>query len=373
LRDREGGFDTEIAIVGGGPAGLSAWLHLHALAPELAAKAVLFEKATYPRDKLCGGGVTAIGDLLLRGMGIDIECPSIAVHRVEFRFGTAMEALQQPNVMRVVRRLDFDNALAQAAVDRGLDLRQGEAFVGINMESDALRIHTTRGEYRVQVLVGADGAQSGVRHALGMDDESRLARLIEMVGPVDAERAPEFGGPTAVFDFGPMASGVQGYTWHFPCLEEGAAAVNRGIYDSRIHPQRDRADLRSVFATALAQAGVDSQSAGWKSSPVRWFSPIGPFARPHAFLIGDAAGVDAFLGEGIAPSLDYGDFAANVLIDAFGRGDFGFATFQDRLLSHPVGRLLATRGMIAARAYSDNATLAGLLPLMLMYWAGQTA
>lgn len=364
---------TEIAIVGGGPAGLSTWLHLHALAPELAAKAVLFEKATYPRDKLCGGGVTALGDLLLRGMGIDIECPAVVVHRIEFRFGAALESLQQPHVMRVVRRRDFDHALAQAAVDRGLDLRQGEAFVAAHPESGALRVSTTGGEYRVQVLVGADGAQSGVRHALDLDDEARLARLIEMVAPVNADSAPEFRGPTAVFDFGPMASGVQGYTWHFPCLQDGTAAVNRGIYDSRIHPQRARADLRSVFASALSEAGVDPQPAGWKSQPVRWFSPAGPFSRPHAFLVGDAAGVDAFLGEGIAPSLDYGDFAAHVLIDAFARGDFGFATFRDRLLAHPLGRLLAARGQVAARAYADEALLAALLPSLLAYWAGRTA
>jgi len=363
----------EIAIVGGGPAGLSTWLHLNALAPELATKAVLFEKATYPRDKLCGGGVTMLGDLLLRGMGINIECPSVAINRIEFRFGNALAPREQVDVMRVVRRRDFDDALARAAIERGLDLRQGEAFVGAAPVDGDLRVRTTAGEYQVRVLIGADGAQSNVRHALGLDDEARLARLIEMVAPVDAERAPEFRGPTAVFDFGPMADGVQGYTWHFPCLEDGAAAVNRGIYDSRIHPRRDRADLRSVFAAALAQAGVDASPTSWKSHPVRWFSPAGPFARPHAFLIGDAAGVDAFLGEGIAPSLDYGDFAANILIDAFARGDFTFATLQDQLLAHPVGRVLAARAVVATRAYADDTALADLLPALLAYWVGQPA
>lgn len=367
---RENRKEVEIAIVGGGPAGLSTWLHLNALAPELAAKAVVFEKATYPRDKLCGGGVTALGDLLLRGMGIGIECPSVEVHRIEFRFGSAVESLEQRHVMRVVRRRDFDHALAQAAVDRGLDLRQGEEFVAVHAEEDGLDVRTNTGEYRVRVLIGADGAHSPVRHALGLDGETRLARLIEMVAPVDTARAPEFRGPTAVFDFGPMASGVQGYTWQFPCLEGGTPAVNRGIYDSRIHPERDRADLRSAFADALAMSGIDSEHAGWKSHPVRWFSGTDALSRPNAFLVGDAAGVDALLGEGIAPSLDYGDFAAHVLIDAFSRGEFGFATLQDQLLAHPVGRLLKARALLAERAYSDDSSLAGFLPSLLAQWAG---
>ena len=50
-------FDYEIMIVGGGPAGISTWLHLHKYFPELAEKTLLIEKATYPRDKLCGGAI----------------------------------------------------------------------------------------------------------------------------------------------------------------------------------------------------------------------------------------------------------------------------------------------------------------------------
>lgn len=361
----------EIAIVGGGPAGLSTWLHLHALAPELAAKAVVFEKARFPRDKLCGGGVTALGDLLLQGMRLRIECPSVAIHRIDFRFGSAVESLEQRNVMRVVRRRDFDEALARAAVDRGLDLRQGEEFLAVEPEEDALDVRTSAGSYRVRVLVGADGAHSPVRHALGLDDEARLARLIEMVAPVDPENAPEFRGPTAVFDFGPMARGVQGYTWQFPCVEDATPAVNRGIYDSRIHPERERADLRSVLADALARAGIDPKQVELESHPVRWLSAADPLARPNAFLVGDAAGVDAFLGEGIAPSLDYGDFAAHTLIDAFGRGAFGFEALKKQLFAHPVGRLLQARAQLAERAYSEEGSLTDLLPALLGQWAGR--
>src|ERR1043166_247010 len=112
--------DFDILIIGGGPAGLSTWLHLHALAPELAHRTALIEKARYPRDKLCGGGVTPLGDNLLGGLGITLSIPSVSIHNVEFRFGEQTLPLRRPNAFRVVRRVEFDHALAQAAVDRGL-------------------------------------------------------------------------------------------------------------------------------------------------------------------------------------------------------------------------------------------------------------
>ena len=49
-------FDYDVMIVGGGPAGISTWLHLHKRNPALAARTILIDKAVYPRQKLCGGG-----------------------------------------------------------------------------------------------------------------------------------------------------------------------------------------------------------------------------------------------------------------------------------------------------------------------------
>ena len=47
----------EVIIVGSGPAGVSTWLHLHKLDPQLAARTLVLEKAQHPRHKLCGGGI----------------------------------------------------------------------------------------------------------------------------------------------------------------------------------------------------------------------------------------------------------------------------------------------------------------------------
>ena len=344
-------IDCDVLIAGGGPAGISTWLHLHALAPQLAAGAILIEKETHPRHKLCGGGVTPLADAMLRSLGIRTQCPSVAIHRIEFRFGAERFRLEKKDAFRVVRRHEFDHELAEAALARGLTLHAGEALVGFAPEGDCLRVETTRESYRTRVLVGADGVYSAVREQIPGPVTSHLARLLEVVTPVDERHDPEFAEHTAVFDFSPVAEGLQGYLWHFPCLEGGVASMNRGICDTRTEPRHGHSDLRALFGRELEARGVSRPPRTWEGFPVRCFSRRDTLAAPHVILVGDAAGIDPALGEGIAQSMDYGDLAANSVIDAFGRGDFSFGDYKDRLLRHPLGRSLQTRTRLARRLY----------------------
>jgi len=355
---------ADILIVGGGPAGLSTWLHLNALAPELASRAVVIERALYPREKPCGGGMTPLGEMLLGGLGIAIDVPSVRVQAVEFRFGAERLCVRQPNALRVVRRVEFDHMLATIAMDRGLELHQGETLQTIERAADALIVTTNRAAYRVHVLVGADGAFSTVRQQTALGDASILARLLKVVTPPDPGCAAEADATTAVFDFTPTALGVQGYIWHFPCLNDGAPAIDRGVYDSRIHADRSRADLKTVLRQALPAAYANQSSAAWIGHPIRLFSEASGVSAPNVLLIGDAAGVDPALGEGISTSLDYGDLAANAIIDAFQRGDFSLADYQARLFAHPVGQSLTTRAQLARAMYAEGSGLIEQMELL---------
>jgi flavin-dependent dehydrogenase len=342
--------DAAVIIVGGGPAGLSTWLHLHALAPQLARDTLLLERATYPREKLCGGGITRSGDLLLRALGVDSDCPSRPIARIDIRGGEVQHSVRVAEPMRVVRRSQFDHALAQAALARGLTMACGETVTGVVARADAVEVRTNARTLRALVMVAADGAQSSVRRSLGLAEPGQLGRLLEVVtAPGDPMADP---GDAAVFDFAPLRDGVQGYVWHFPCVIDGRAAVSRGIYDSRIHPERPRADLRRVFAAALDAVGIGSAPDAWESQPIRWFGPPGTITLPRIVLAGDAAGVDPLLGEGIAPSIAYGELAATLLAEAFARHDFSFADAADILRRHPLPRALVHRGAMANAIYA---------------------
>lgn len=111
-----------IMIVGAGPAGISTWRHLQKEAPQLARCSIVIEKAAFSRDKLYRGGLSPLDADVLAYLRVDLDMPSLSDSDQEFRFGKEIDRLHQDNYFRVVQRVDFDHALARAAVNRGLYL-----------------------------------------------------------------------------------------------------------------------------------------------------------------------------------------------------------------------------------------------------------
>ena len=343
---------VEIVIVGGGPAGLSTVLSLEQLDRQLAQRAVVLEKATYPRPKLCGGGVTRPADAYLEErLGLHIDVPSMPIHVVRFQFEDRSITVRVPHLFRVVRREEFDAALALAARRRGLCIEEGVTVRDLRRTQDGIEVETDCGLLHARVVVAADGANSTVRRRLGLNHGAAgIARLLEVLTPEDPRVAPEFVEHMAVFDFTWVPEGVQGYVWDFPSRIRGQAYMNRGVFDSRTYPQV-RADLRRVLQEALQRRGCSANTSLLMGHPERRFDPRGTFAVPHALLVGDAAGVDPLLGEGIAHALQYGGVAAEALRDAFAQGDFRFVDYRDRVLRSPVGRDLMFKTRLARMAY----------------------
>jgi flavin-dependent dehydrogenase len=358
------GFDYEVIVVGSGPAGVSTWLHLHKLNPALAARALVLERAQHPRHKLCGGGIMRAADAVLGRLRVKVDVPSIPIHNVEFRYHSKRFFWRQKNFFRVVRRHEFDAGLAGAALARGMALHQQEAFLDFTRVEGGVEVHTNRGSYRARALVGADGARSVVRPKMDIEEKARVSRLIEILTPADPHSAPEFTDNTAVLDFDGLDRGLQGYIWDFPCWEDGAAAMNRGIYDGRVYPDRPRADLKTLFRAALQARGAFDAQQAWEGHPERWFDPRASYAQPHVLLVGDAAGVEPFAGEGISFALQYGEVAAAELAAAFRQGDLSFAGYRDHILAHELGKSLRLRRRLARLTYP------GWPPLMfnIFFW-----
>ncbi|MBI3797959.1 MAG: FAD-dependent monooxygenase, partial [Deltaproteobacteria bacterium] len=325
--------EFDILIVGGGPAGLSTWLHLQREDPGLAARTLLIEKAVYPRDKLCGGGIIPQADQVLHDLGVDLQVPAVLIQHVDYVFGPHRLRWSDPHAFRVVRRSQFDQALARAAVERGLTLHEDEAFQRFERSGEAVCVETSRGRYRVRALVGADGALSSVRRAMNLRETPRISRLLEILTPTSPRNLPQFSSGTVVFDFTSVAAGLQGYIWDFPCLDAGIPSFNYGIFDSRVCPARPLAKLHKVFAEALQARECLQVPFTWSSHPERWFAREGVYAQPNILLVGDAAGVEPTFGEGISYALRYGRSAALYLVYSCRRGDFSFQDYRDRLLA----------------------------------------
>lgn len=341
-----------VSIVGGGLAGCSTAIHLATLRPDLIRHLEILEKSRFPRDKPCGGGLTGLAIGLLQSFDSEIlKHGAVRIAYVLLAAGKKIRPLRLNQPMAVVHRRALDHRIAKVAMERGISLREGVAVRAAKVGVNGATIDVEGGDrsIKARALIGADGARSVIRPAVS-NRRRGLARLIEVVTPDRLDQAPHLRS-TIVFDFSAIAAGLQGYTWRFPCEIDGRPHINWGIFDSGIHEDAPRAHLPVILKEFMASNDYPTSREDWISHPVRRFHPDDDFSAPNIILIGDAAGVDPALGEGISLALDYGDLAANALIDAFDRSDFSFRDFKERLFGHPVGQSLILRHQMARQLY----------------------
>lgn len=342
---------VDVLIVGSGPSGTSTALHLVRSDPGWGPRIVMVDKAVHPREKLCGGGVTHIGQNILARLGLPLEVPNFPIHEARLVYQDKSYSFFGNPVFRIVRRDEFDHWLVQTAVKLGVRVREGEAVQQITPHADYVEVVTEKAVFHARVVVAADGSRSYVRRKLKWDGDSRVARLMEVLTPEDARRQPEFRDGVAIFDFTHMTEGLQGYYWDFPSFVNGQAFMNRGLFDSRARPERPKADLTQTLRESLAVRARNLDDFQLKGHPIRWWDRNGRFAIPRVILVGDAAGADPLFGEGISFALGYGEAAAAAINDAFARQDFSFGDYRERLLALPLFRQLDLRTRLARFAY----------------------
>ncbi|MGB3715374.1 MAG: NAD(P)/FAD-dependent oxidoreductase [Candidatus Promineifilaceae bacterium] len=347
---------VDVLIVGSGPAGTSTALHLVRQDPDWAWKIVVVEKAIHPREKLCGGGVTHLGQRILARLGIPFDLDHYSVRKARILFQDLSFSFIGNPVFRVVRRDEFDHWLVQKAEEWGVNVRQGEALKNIQVHPNYVEVITEKAVFHAKVVVAADGSRSTVRQKLKWDDESRVARLLEILTPEDPKTTEEFRDGVAVIDFTPTSRGMQGYYWDFPSMVEGKSFMNRGVFDSRTQPKRPKANLVEELRDNLADRDRNLDDYKLKGHPIRWFDKKGRFSIPRVLLAGDAAGTDPLVGEGISFALGYGDVAAQAIADAFEHQDFSFSDYRERILDHHLLKQLPTRLRLARMTYKVRST-----------------
>ncbi|MFS8071127.1 MAG: NAD(P)/FAD-dependent oxidoreductase, partial [Byssovorax sp.] len=122
-------MDLDLAIVGGGPAGVATALFLAAAAPGRIARVAIFEKERYPREKICAGAIGARAEKALARIGVRVDVPSVWMNGLSI--ATPVGALQTRDpslsrpIGRVVRRIEFDRAFADEARARGVSIVEG--------------------------------------------------------------------------------------------------------------------------------------------------------------------------------------------------------------------------------------------------------
>ncbi len=354
-----GAIDKEfdVIIVGGGPAGSSAAIQLATRSPQLAERTLLIDKAVFPREKLCGGGVVRQADRYLASLGIAIDVPSVPVHRLRFEYEGGHLLHMQPNAFRVVRREEFDQALLNEAKARGVVVHEGEASIAMQRIEGGIRVLTNKDQYEAKVVIGADGAGSMVRRMLVPSRKRRRFVALEVSTPRLNRELAEDAACTAVFDFRPAAQGLRGYYWDFPALCEGQARMNRGIGGSSWPADTS---LRSLFDHELGKRDQPNTNGNLKGATIPIYDPSIPQSAAHVVLAGDAVGVDPWLGEGISVAIGTGMLAAHAAVEALERNDFRFLNHRQRVRNSAVGTQLRRNRVVARRFYGSCRTQAAL-------------
>jgi len=307
----------DIIIVGAGPAGSTAAKKLSTQG----LRVLLLDKSTFPRYKICGGGVT-----LRAVLELDMDMSSIVRDEI-----TSMELCcngrdthtftKASPFIYMVMRDEFDMLLLQSAIEAGVRFQPNTRVTRVTCTNDEVIVETDTACYHGRYLIGADGVNSTVAKHLGMMPNKEKILAMEYEMRVDSATLDRFRGRVAV-DYGFIRGG---YAWVFPKLDHLSVGVGLGTQDGRF--------LQGKLTEYLAREHI---SGSFLSQKGFWLSVGGSdthFTYERVALIGDAAGlVDPFMGEGIYYALRSANLLAETLAqDIESTPNAPFSRYQNRV------------------------------------------
>ncbi|MDO4784898.1 MAG: geranylgeranyl reductase family protein [Propionibacteriaceae bacterium] len=342
--------EADVIVVGAGPAGSSTAIHLARRGLDV----VLLEKSVFPRDKVCGDGLTPRATRQLIRLGIDTSEANGWLHNKGLRiYGGRVQPFEMPwpeladfpNYGLVRPRADFDDLLAKHAVAAGAQMFDNTNVTDAILDERSGRIVGVRAkdgrEFRAPLVVAADGNSARLAISMGLNkrDDRPMGVAVRTYYTSPRHDDDYLESWLELWDGTPGESNLlPGYGWIFG-MGDGTCNVGLGMLNTS-------SAFGKTDYKALLKAWLDNTPEEWGFRDANMTMPVKGAALPMAFnrqpaytrglvLVGDSAGmVNPFNGEGIAYAMEAGEMAADAIAEAHYRG-VGTAAAEKALNGYP--------------------------------------
>lgn len=330
-------YDCDVLISGGGPAGSALAFHL----AKKGIQVLVVEAEKFPRDKVCGDGISPVALAELDKMGITQTDKFAKANEVKqvglfLKHDRVFIKLSKPEHLpfhaRIIPRIELDDMIYKAAKKAGAKYLESSRVMNYSIGPNAawaiVKSNKQETLVKARMIVGADGSRSTIArqfHGSKPANDYQLLGLRAYYNNVN--------GPTDRVDIFFSEEGFPGIFWLFPKGEKDANVGMAMISQTFPHkPDHIKKLLANHIAThpeirkRIGKGTLEAKMEGW---PITFFNSSQKLASDRLLLVGEAAGlINPLSGDGIQYALLSSRWAAESISDCVSADDFSEGTLQ---------------------------------------------